>query len=131
MWAAGAGLEADRGRGRRTSHPARLEGASPLPRSRHSAGKGQTSCIVQVLAARFPGVCDSHLRNVCLHEHAAGSGSTASILRVVHQVQNFTAGLDLFKRIAEVAEAEGHHPDLHLEGWNNVSAVLNTHSVGE
>ena len=46
------------------------------------------------------------------------------------QVRNFTAGLELFKRIAEVAEAEGHHPDLHLEGWNNVSAVLNTHSVG-
>ena len=45
-------------------------------------------------------------------------------------MRNFSAGLDLFKRIAEVAEAEGHHPDLHLEGWNNVSAVLNTHSVG-
>jgi len=46
------------------------------------------------------------------------------------QVKNFTAGLELFKRIADVAEAEKHHPDLHLEGWNNVSAVLNTHSVG-
>ena len=25
---------------------------------------------------------------------------------------------------------QGHHPDLHLEGWNKVSIVLNTHSVG-
>ncbi len=49
---------------------------------------------------------------------------------VLMQVKNFTAGLELFKRIADVAEAEKHHPDLHLEGWNNVSAVLNTHSVG-
>ena len=23
-------------------------------------------------------------------------------------------GLELFKRVGEVAEAEGHHPDLHL-----------------
>ena len=28
--------------------------------------------------------------------------------------KNFLRGLDLCDRIAEVAEAEGHHPDLHL-----------------
>lgn len=47
------------------------------------------------------------------------------------QVRNFKAGLDLFSRIGEVAEAEGHHPDLHLVGYNQVYAELSTHSVGE
>ena len=28
--------------------------------------------------------------------------------------KNFLRGLDLCDRIAEVAETEGHHPDLHL-----------------
>lgn len=45
-------------------------------------------------------------------------------------VKSFNKGLELFKRVGEVADAEGHHPDLHLEGWNKVSIVLNTHSVG-
>jgi 4a-hydroxytetrahydrobiopterin dehydratase len=46
------------------------------------------------------------------------------------KVRNFQAGLELFKRIGEIAEAEGHHPDLHLEGFNRVAADLSTHSVG-
>jgi len=46
------------------------------------------------------------------------------------QVRTFEAGLELFRRIAAVAEAEGHHPDLHLEGYNHAYAQLSTHSVG-
>ncbi len=56
--------------------------------------------------------------------------SGALSLRQEWKVRNFQAGLELFKRIGEVAEAEGHHPDLHLEGYNRVAAVLSTHSVG-
>lgn len=52
-------------------------------------------------------------------------------LRQDWKVKNFRCGIDLFKRIGEVAEAEGHHPDLHLEGYNMVSAELSTHSIGE
>lgn len=32
-------------------------------------------------------------------------------------------------RVGEVAESEGHHPDLHLVGYNRVTAQLSTHSV--
>jgi 4a-hydroxytetrahydrobiopterin dehydratase len=45
-------------------------------------------------------------------------------------VKNFMAGLDFFNRVAEVAENEGHHPDLHLEGYRNVSIELWTHAIG-
>ena len=37
----------------------------------------------------------------------------------------------MFTRIAAIAEAEGHHPDLHLESYNTVYAELSTHAVGE
>ena len=37
----------------------------------------------------------------------------------------------MFSRVAALAEAEGHHPDLHLTGYNNVAIELSTHSVGE
>jgi 4a-hydroxytetrahydrobiopterin dehydratase len=35
-----------------------------------------------------------------------------------------------FNRIAEVAEEDGHHPDLHVEGYRNVSVELWTHAIG-
>ena len=45
-------------------------------------------------------------------------------------VKNFMAGLDFFNRVAEVAEQDGHHPDLHIEGYRNVSIELWTHAIG-
>ena len=47
------------------------------------------------------------------------------------KVRNFKAGLEAFGRIGQIAEEEGHHPDLHLEGFNGLSVQLSTHSVGE
>ncbi len=45
-------------------------------------------------------------------------------------VKNFMAGIDFFNRCAEVAEADGHHPDLHLVGFRNVAVELWTHAIG-
>jgi 4a-hydroxytetrahydrobiopterin dehydratase len=45
-------------------------------------------------------------------------------------VKNFMAGMDFFNRIAEVAEDDNHHPDLHLEGYRNVRIELWTHAIG-
>jgi 4a-hydroxytetrahydrobiopterin dehydratase len=43
---------------------------------------------------------------------------------------NFKKGLELCRRFGDVAEAEGHHPDLHLESWNQVRVEVWTHAVG-
>jgi 4a-hydroxytetrahydrobiopterin dehydratase len=45
-------------------------------------------------------------------------------------VRNFMAGMEFFQRVAELAEAEGHHPDLHLTGYRNVAIELWTHAIG-
>ncbi|PSC76700.1 pterin-4-alpha-carbinolamine dehydratase [Micractinium conductrix] len=45
------------------------------------------------------------------------------------KVRNFRAGLDLFQRIAVIAEEEKHHPDLHLTGYNTVVAEMTTHAA--
>jgi 4a-hydroxytetrahydrobiopterin dehydratase len=45
-------------------------------------------------------------------------------------VKNFMAGMDFFNRVAELAEQEGHHPDLHLEGYRNLSIEIWTHAIG-
>src|SRR5205823_5113944 len=45
-------------------------------------------------------------------------------------VKNFIAGIGFFDEIARLAEEEGHHPDLHLEGYRNVWIELWTHAIG-
>jgi 4a-hydroxytetrahydrobiopterin dehydratase len=45
-------------------------------------------------------------------------------------VKNFMAGIDFFNKVAALAEEEGHHPDLHLEGYRQVTIVIWTHAVG-
>ena len=46
------------------------------------------------------------------------------------KVYDFATGLDFFRRVGEVAEAEDHHPDLHLTGYRNVTIELSTHAAG-
>ena len=46
------------------------------------------------------------------------------------KAKHFLAGMDFFNRCAEVAEWDGHHPDLHIEGYRNVSVELWTHAIG-
>ena len=45
-------------------------------------------------------------------------------------VENFLEGLSFFQRVGEVAEAEAHHPDLHLVSYKNVSIEIWTHAIG-
>ena len=45
-------------------------------------------------------------------------------------VKNFMAGMNFFNKVAEVAEQDGHHPDLHIAGYRNVSIELWTHAIG-
>ena len=44
--------------------------------------------------------------------------------------KNFMAGLGFFNKVAEIAEEDGHHPDLHIAGYRNVSVELWTHAIG-
>ena len=44
--------------------------------------------------------------------------------------KNFMAAIDFFNLVAALAEAEGHHPDLHLVGYRNVAVEIWTHAIG-
>ena len=45
-------------------------------------------------------------------------------------VRNFMAGIEFFNKVAALAEEEGHHPDLHLEGYRQVAVEIWTHAAG-
>jgi len=43
---------------------------------------------------------------------------------------DFAAAIAYVNRVAEVAEAADHHPDILVHGWNRVRLRLTTHSAG-
>jgi 4a-hydroxytetrahydrobiopterin dehydratase len=51
-------------------------------------------------------------------------------LRREWRVKDFLTALDFFQRVGQVAEAEDHHPDLHLVGYRNVAIEIWTHALG-
>ncbi|MBA3780078.1 MAG: 4a-hydroxytetrahydrobiopterin dehydratase [Chloroflexi bacterium] len=50
-------------------------------------------------------------------------------LRREFAFKSFNAAFGLATRIALLAEAQGHHPDLEI-GWGRLGVRLSTHSVG-
>lgn len=45
-------------------------------------------------------------------------------------MKNFLAAVKLINEIAKVAEAENHHPDVHLTGYRKLKVDLSTHTIG-
>jgi 4a-hydroxytetrahydrobiopterin dehydratase len=43
---------------------------------------------------------------------------------------DFAAAIAFVDRVAELAEAADHHPDILVHGWNKVRLTLSTHSQG-
>jgi 4a-hydroxytetrahydrobiopterin dehydratase len=43
---------------------------------------------------------------------------------------DFDAAIAFVDRVAELARAADHHPDILVHGWNKVRLTLSTHSAG-
>lgn len=44
--------------------------------------------------------------------------------------KNFMAAIEFINKIAKLAEAEGHHPDIHLSSYRRLRIDLSTHAIG-
>ena len=44
--------------------------------------------------------------------------------------KNFKEALAFINRVGELAESEGHHPDIHLTQFKFVTIELSTHAIG-
>ena len=47
-----------------------------------------------------------------------------------YERKNFVEAIQFVQRIAEVAEEEGHHPNIRIHGWNKVTIEIFTHAIG-
>lgn len=50
-------------------------------------------------------------------------------LRKVYVFPDFKTALAFVDRVGELAESEGHHPDIHLS-WGRVEVETYTHAIG-
>jgi 4a-hydroxytetrahydrobiopterin dehydratase len=47
-----------------------------------------------------------------------------------YEFPDFAAALVFVNEVAKVAESQGHHPDIHMHNWNQVTLTLSTHDAG-
>jgi 4a-hydroxytetrahydrobiopterin dehydratase len=52
----------------------------------------------------------------------------ASVIKREFRFPDFREALSFVNQIGDLAEAEGHHPDIHF-GWGYVTASLQTHKI--
>lgn len=52
------------------------------------------------------------------------------MIRRKYKFKDFVSALAFLQKVGELAEAEGHHPDLHLTGYKNAAVELTTHAIG-
>jgi len=45
-------------------------------------------------------------------------------------MKNFMAAIRFVNKVAEIAEQENHHPDIHLVGYRKLRIDLSTHALG-
>lgn len=50
-------------------------------------------------------------------------------IRAQVKTKDFMAAIQIIRKIARLAEKEGHHPDLHLTGYRHLAIVLTTHAI--
>jgi 4a-hydroxytetrahydrobiopterin dehydratase len=43
--------------------------------------------------------------------------------------KNFKEAIAFINKVADLAESEGHHPDIFLHNWNKVTLTLSTHAI--
>lgn len=46
-----------------------------------------------------------------------------------YKFKDFVQAMDFVKKVAEIAEGEGHHPDINIS-YNKVKLELTTHAIG-
>lgn len=63
-----------------------------------------------------------------LHAHPKWERS-GNLIRRTYEFPQFLAGIDFVQKVAKLAEAADHHPDIDIR-WRKVTVALTTHDAG-
>jgi len=82
--------------------------------------------------------CEGH-ENAMTHEEAEKMlthvtewelTTNANAISKEYTFDTFTTALNAINTVGEIAEQEGHHPDITLYDYNNLRITLSTHAIG-
>ena len=76
-----------------------------------------------------PPLSEEQARAFLHHAPLWNLGENGSRLTRTLGFADFQSAMRFVNRVAEVAEAEGHHPDIAIH-WNKVALTLWTHKIG-
>lgn len=65
-----------------------------------------------------------------LHQLVPDWAMDLGMLRRQFHFHDFKEAMAFANRVAELAEAEGHHPDIYVHRWRHVTLTLTTHAIG-
>ena len=97
-----------------------------------------THCSAAELSKKHCEPCEGGVKAFSIDE-ARGQLAELPEWRLTHdgrrirrdwQAKDFEKAMEFLSRVAQVAELEGHHPDLHLEGYRKVWIEITTHAIG-
>ena len=54
----------------------------------------------------------------------------AQVISRDYVAKNFMTAIDFINKVAQLAETENHHPDIHLVGYRKLRIDLSTHAIG-
>lgn len=49
-------------------------------------------------------------------------------IKKIFSFKNFEESMEFVNKVADIAEEEGHHPDIYIS-WNTVKLILYTHAI--
>lgn len=69
--------------------------------------------------------------NSYLHNELSGWHDMDTVkIEKDYKFKNFQEALDFIAKIGQIAESEGHHPDIFLHNYRFVKLTLYTHAIG-
>ena len=122
----GVGHEADDAHGEDSRRP-----LLPMPPVRRASPARRRNRSLTTARKAWPVIAAPATRrssSSCRRARLAASGPDRSCAS--SSFADFAAAIAFVNRVAELAEAANHHPDILVHGWNKVRLTLSTHSEG-
>lgn len=76
----------------------------------------------------FPPLTPEQAKDFMEHVPLWSINADSTEISRVYRFKNFKEALAFTNQIGELAEEQGHHPDIQL-GWGKVGVTLTTHSI--
>ena len=77
-----------------------------------------------------PALSPEEVEDMLVHTPEWFSDADVTTIARTFTFKNFGEGIEFVMKVAEIAEEENHHPDIHIHQYKHVTIALTTHAIG-